>query len=42
MLRALRRPRELGYVTYRRGYGYFVSHTSPGCELRCFGASVLR
>ena len=32
MSRALRRLRELGYVTYRRGYGYFVSHTPPGCE----------
>jgi hypothetical protein len=26
------RLRELGYVTYRRGYGYFVSHTPPGYE----------
>ena len=26
MSRALRRLRELGYVTYRQGYGYFVSH----------------
>ena len=42
MSRALRRLRELGYITYRRGYGYFVSHTPPGCELRGFGASVLR
>ena len=32
MSRALRRLRELGYVTYRRGYGYFVSHTPPGYE----------
>ena len=32
MLRALRRLRELGYVTYRRGYGYFVSRTPPGYE----------
>lgn len=32
MSRALLRLRELGYVTYRRGYGYFVSHTPPGYE----------
>jgi DNA-binding GntR family transcriptional regulator len=32
MSRALRRLRELGYVTYRQGYGYFVSHTPPGYE----------
>lgn len=32
MSRALRRLRELGYVTYRPGYGYFVSHTPPGYE----------
>jgi len=32
MLRALRRLRELGYVTYRQGHGYFVSHTPPGHE----------
>lgn len=32
MSRALRRLRELGYVTHRRGYGYFVSHTPPGYE----------
>ena len=32
MSRALRRLRELGYITYRRGYGYFVSHTPPGYE----------
>lgn len=30
MSRALRRLRELGHVTYRRGYGYFVSRTPPG------------
>lgn len=42
MSRALRRLRELGYVTYRRGYGYFVSRTPPGYELRGFSASVLR
>ena len=29
MSRALRRLRELGYVDYRRGYGYFVS---PPCR----------
>jgi DNA-binding transcriptional regulator YhcF (GntR family) len=32
MSRALRRLRQLGYVTYRQGYGSFVSHTPPGCE----------
>lgn len=32
MSRALRRLRELGYVTYRLGYGYFVSHTPPGYD----------
>jgi DNA-binding transcriptional regulator YhcF (GntR family) len=32
MSRALRRLRQLGYVTYRQGYGYFVSHTPPGYE----------
>jgi DNA-binding transcriptional regulator YhcF (GntR family) len=32
MSRALRRLRKLGYVTYRQGYGYFVSHTPPGYE----------
>jgi DNA-binding transcriptional regulator YhcF (GntR family) len=32
MSRALRRLRPLGYVTYRQGYGYFVSHTPPGYE----------
>ena len=32
MSRALRRLRELGYVTYRRGYGYFVTDTPPGSE----------
>jgi DNA-binding GntR family transcriptional regulator len=42
MSRALRRLRELGYVAYRRGYGYFVSHTLPGCELPGSGAAVLR
>jgi DNA-binding transcriptional regulator YhcF (GntR family) len=26
MSRALRRLRELGFVTYRQGYGYFLSH----------------
>jgi hypothetical protein len=26
----LRRLRELGYVTCRQGYSYFVSHTPPG------------
>jgi DNA-binding transcriptional regulator YhcF (GntR family) len=26
MSRVLRRLRQLGYVTYRQGYGYFVSH----------------
>jgi DNA-binding GntR family transcriptional regulator len=31
-LLALHRLRELGYVTYRRGYGYFVSRTPPGYE----------
>ena len=41
-LLALRRLRELGYVTYRRGYGYFVSRTQPGCELPGSGAAVLR
>jgi DNA-binding GntR family transcriptional regulator len=32
MSRALRRLRELGYITYHRGYGYFVSHSLPGYE----------
>lgn len=32
MSRALRRLRELGYITYRRGYGYFVSRIPPGYE----------
>jgi DNA-binding transcriptional regulator YhcF (GntR family) len=30
MSRALRRLRDLGYVVYRRGYGYYVSETPPG------------
>lgn len=42
MSRVLRRLRELGYVTYRQGYGYFVSPTPPGYELRGSGVTVLR
>ena len=42
MSRALRRLRELGYVTYRLGYGYFVSHIPPGYELSPVGAAVRR
>jgi len=30
MARALQRLRELGYVEYRNGYGYFVSGEPPG------------
>lgn len=30
MARALRRLRELGYVVYVRGRGYYVSDTPPG------------
>lgn len=30
MSRALRRLRELGYIVYRPGYGYYVSETPPG------------
>ena len=30
MSRALRRLRDCGYVAYRKGYGYYVSHTPPG------------
>jgi DNA-binding transcriptional regulator YhcF (GntR family) len=30
MTRALLRLRELGYVVYRRGLGYYVSDTPPG------------
>jgi DNA-binding GntR family transcriptional regulator len=30
MARALQRLRELGYVVYRNGYGYFVSEEPPG------------
>jgi DNA-binding transcriptional regulator YhcF (GntR family) len=30
MSRALRRLRDLGYVVYRRGYGYYVSEAPPG------------
>lgn len=29
MARALRRLRELGYVCYRKGYGYYVSPNPP-------------
>jgi DNA-binding GntR family transcriptional regulator len=29
MARALRRLRELGYVYYRKGYGYFVARNPP-------------
>jgi len=32
MSRTLRRLRELGYVDYRQGYGYFVSPAPPGFE----------
>ena len=30
MARALQRLRELGYVVYRSGYGYYVSEEPPG------------
>jgi DNA-binding GntR family transcriptional regulator len=30
MVRALQRLRELGYVEYRNGYGYYVSEEPPG------------
>jgi DNA-binding transcriptional regulator YhcF (GntR family) len=42
MTRALLRLRELGYVDYRSGYGYYVSDEPPGYFLRNRGAAFMR